>query len=331
MIDFVIAWVDGNDPDWLKEKAKYEPNIDKSTDNTDARYRDWDNLRYWFRAVEKYAPWVRKIHFLTWGHIPSWLDTNNPKLHIVNHKDYIPKEYLPTFNSHTIELNMHRIKGLSEQFVYFNDDMFLTKNVSEDDFFKNGLPLDLFALDAIYFSPDSAGAYNGNDLEIINKHFNKNKQFKKYKFSKYLKLRYGVKNLYRTIVLNKWNWFPGFHYDHLPSSFLKSTLETVWNEEFDILDTTCKDKFRSKRNVNQWLFKYWQLASGKFAPRSKDFGLAFHLKSFPNNNMLKAIKTNKYAMICINDTVKTTDFEKHKESVQKAFKEILPDKSSFER
>ena len=194
MIDFVIAWVDGNDSDWLKEKAKYEPNIDKSTDNTDARYRDWDNLRYWFRAVEKYAPWVRKIHFLTWGHIPSWLDTNNPKLHIVNHKDYIPKEYLPTFNSHTIELNMHRIKGLSEQFVYFNDDMFLTKNVSEDDFFKNGLPLDLFALDAIYFSPDSAGAYNGNDLEIINKHFNKNKQFKKYKFSKYLIRSWEVSN-----------------------------------------------------------------------------------------------------------------------------------------
>lgn len=331
MTDFVIAWVDGNDPDWLAEKAKYDPNSDITNDNTDARYRDWNNLVYWFRAVEKYAPWVRKVHFLTWGHVPSWLDTNNPKIHIVNHKDYIPKEYLPTFNSHTIELNIHKIEDLAEQFVYFNDDMFLTRPVKETDFFRDGLPCDLFALDAIYFAPDSAGAYNGNDLEIINKHFNKNKQFKKFKFNKYLKLRYGIKNLYRTLVLNKWNWFPGFHYDHLPSSFLKETLNTLWNEEFNVLDATCKDKFRSKRNVNQWIFKYWQLASGKFYPRSKNFGLAFHLKGFPNKKMLEAIKTNKYGMICINDTVKTKDFEKHKESVQKAFKEILPEKSSFER
>lgn len=331
-IDFVIAWVDGNDKEWLKEKAKYDPSIDLTQDNIDARYRDWDNLQYWFRAVEKYAPWVNKIYFLTWGHIPKWLNVNHPKLEIVNHKDYIPEEYLPTFNSHTIELNMHRIKGLSEYFVYFNDDMFLTKPVKPTDFFsKDGLPCDSFILDAIYFAPDSAGAYNGNDLEIINKHFNKDKQFKKFKFKKFIKLRYGIKNLYRTIVLMKWHWFPGFHYDHLPSSFLKSTLETVWNLEYEILDTTCKDKFRSKRNVNQWLFKFWQLASGNFEPRSTKFGLVFHLKKHPNKKLQEAIETNKYGMICINDTAKTQNFEEHKEMVINSFTKILPEKSSFEQ
>ena len=230
-IDFVIAWVDGGDPEWLKEKAKYDDTVDITQDAIDARYRDWDNLQYWFRAVEKYAPWVNKIHFLTWGHIPEWLDTSNPKLHIVNHKDYIPAEYLPTFNSHTIELNMHRIPGLSEQFVYFNDDMFLTNYVKETDFFVNGLPCDTFALDAIYFEKNSAGAYNGNDMEIINKHFKKDEMQTKFFWSKWFKLRYGFKNLYRTFVLSKWHWFPGFHYDHLPSSFLKSTLEEVWDKE----------------------------------------------------------------------------------------------------
>lgn len=128
----------------------------------------------------------------------------------------------------------------------------------------------------------------------------------------------------------KWPWFPGFHYDHLPSSFLKSTLETVWDLEYDILDNTCNDKFRSKRNVNQWLFKYWQLASGNFEPRSTKFGLVFHLKGFPNKRLKEAIETNKYGMICINDTVKTKDFDKHKEMVKQSFDKILKEKSNYE-
>ena len=102
-IDFVVTWVDGNDPAWQQEKQKYTAvNADVRVN----RYREWDQLKYWFRAVEKYAPWVNKIHFVTWGHLPEWLDTTNPKLNIVNHKDYIPEEYLPTFSSHTIELHL---------------------------------------------------------------------------------------------------------------------------------------------------------------------------------------------------------------------------------
>lgn len=133
-IDFVIIWVDGNDPAWRAVKNQYVPRP-VGEDDQEVRYRDWDNLQYWFRSVEKYTPWVRKIHFVTWGHLPKWLNVNHPKLHIVNHKDYIPEKYLPTFNSHTIEMNLHRIEGLAEQFVYFNDDMFLLKPVYMEDFF----------------------------------------------------------------------------------------------------------------------------------------------------------------------------------------------------
>ena len=96
-IDFIMTWVDGNDPAWRSERKQF---ADASGLSSDARFRDWNLLRYWFRAVEKYAPWVRKIHFVTWGHLPAWLDTGNPKLHIVKHADFIPSEYLPTFNSH---------------------------------------------------------------------------------------------------------------------------------------------------------------------------------------------------------------------------------------
>ena len=212
-IDFVIIWVDGNDPKWRAVKNQYDPNPEAGEDDQEVRYRDWDNLQYWFRAVEKYTPWVRKIHFVTWGHLPSWLNVNHPKLHIVNHKDYIPEEYLPTFNSHTIEMNLHRIKGLSEQFVYFNDDMFINKPMKPRDFFVHGKPCDTFAMDCIYFGKGSAGPYNGNDMSVINTHFNKKEMLKK-NFTKWFRLRYGIKYLYRTMVLMPWDWFPAFYYHH---------------------------------------------------------------------------------------------------------------------
>lgn len=126
-IDFVLIWVDDKDPKWIAEKNKYKSNdiqINVQSDS-EVRYRDWDNLKYWFRAVEKYAPWVRKVHFVTCGQKPTWLNENNPKLRLVNHSDYIDEKYLPTFSSHVIELNLHKIPGLSERFVYFNDDTFI--------------------------------------------------------------------------------------------------------------------------------------------------------------------------------------------------------------
>lgn len=166
-IDFVIPWVDGSDPEWIKEKNRYLPSA-ANGDDSPVRYRDWDNLRYWFRGVEKNAPWVNRIHFVTWGHILKLLNVNHPKLHIVRHSDYIPSKYLPTFNSHTIELNFHRIPGLADQFVYFNDDIFIMKPMRSQDFFCKSLPCDTFALNCIFFGFDSVGHIHGADVETIN-------------------------------------------------------------------------------------------------------------------------------------------------------------------
>jgi hypothetical protein len=125
-IDFVLTWVDGSDPVWQAERAKYDTS---GITGNNAHYRDWGTLKYWFRSVERFAPWVRKIHFVTCGQVPEWMNTEHPKLNLVNHADYIPAEYLPTFSANPIELNFHRIAGLSEQFVYFNDDTFLSSPV----------------------------------------------------------------------------------------------------------------------------------------------------------------------------------------------------------
>ena len=327
-IDFVIIWVDGNDPSWIEEKNKYDTSINKG-DKRDVRFRSWDNLQYWFRGVEKFAPWVNNIYFVTWGHVPEWLDQSNPKLHVINHKDYIPKEYLPTFNANTIELNLHRIKGLSEQFVYFNDDMFITDYVKPTDFFKNGKPLDVFGLNCIYFGKNSAGFFNGNDIELINTYFDKKNSMKQ-NFFKWFSFKNGYKNIIRTCMLLLWPWFPGFYYSHLPSNFLKSTYEKVWELEGEVLHATCTDRFRTKSNVNQWLIKFWQLASGNFIVGSSKVGKCFHIKPSNFQSLLEAIACGKYKMLCVNDTVETEDFDKQKAQVIMAFEKLLPEKSKFE-
>ena len=89
-IDIVVPWLDDSDPAWIKQKSEYTSS--KYEDSNTNRFRDWGFLPYWFRGVEKYMPWVRTIHFITWGHLPKWLNTGHEKLHIVNHKDYIPEK-----------------------------------------------------------------------------------------------------------------------------------------------------------------------------------------------------------------------------------------------
>ena len=148
-IDFVVPWVDSNDPEWIKSYNHYRP--EKPIQDM-ARFRDWGIFRYWFRAVERYAPWVNKVFLITNGKFPEWINPSCEKLVLVKHSDYIPQKYLPTFNSKTIELNLGRIDDLSEHFVYFNDDTFICAPITPDYFFKDGLPCD-YNFESIYRNP----------------------------------------------------------------------------------------------------------------------------------------------------------------------------------
>lgn len=135
-IDVVIPWVDGSDPQWRARKNALREKLDlpQDSNSSDVRYRDWNLLPYLFRGIEEYAPWVRKVFLITDHQVPSWLDQNCPKLQLIYHEDYIPQEYLPTFSSHTIELNLHRIADLSEHFIYMNDDTFIMNPVKPEFF-----------------------------------------------------------------------------------------------------------------------------------------------------------------------------------------------------
>lgn len=204
-IDFVIIWVDGNDINWQKERQKYKP--DRNTDSSIVRYRDWENLKYWFRGVEKFAPWVNSVFFVTNGQIPEWLNIENPKLKFVKHSDYMREEYLPTFNANPIELNLANIKELSQKFVYFNDDMFLISPVKQQDFFKNGLPCDTAVVTPFVTMDNSVSNHMVlNDYECINRNFDFHRVIKN-DFFKWFNYKYGFKNI-RTAMMLPFKKFP---------------------------------------------------------------------------------------------------------------------------
>lgn len=336
IIDFVIPWVDGNDVEWQKEKAKYDTSKNITVNNTNERYRDWDNLQYWFRAVEKYAPWVHKIYFITWGHIPKWLNTDNPKLVIVNHKDYIPEEYLPTFSANPIELNFHRIKSLTEQFVYFNDDMFLVNPTKPTDFFKNGKPCDSAILN-VHCPNKVESIYDMqiNNVRIINSHFDMKKNMREHK-SNWFNHKYSLFHNAQNLVFSSCRRYPGFQPLHVCNAFLKRTYKEVWAKEFEALDMTSRRKFRSPLDVNQWLFKDWQIASNNFIPSNKSkISKALYISTFSKEERVKQVKkvffSRKYKFTCINDGNLGDEFESTKEAINGLFKKKFPEKSSFEK
>lgn len=330
-IDFVVLWVDGNDPVWQAEKAKYQGRtLDDS--NSANRFRDWGLMPYWFRAVEKFTPWVRKIHFVTCGHVPAFLDLEHPKLHHVKHTDFLPPEVLPTFSSHALEMNMHQIPGLAEHFVYFNDDMFLLRPMPETAFFRDGLPCTYGGEYPIELVGEIGIWQHAavNDLGVINAHFDKRTQVKQFG-GKYANRIYRWQDNIRTRAVERLfpDYFTGFRNLHAPAAYRKSTFEAVWNAEPELLRRTTGHRFRSADDVNQWVCLWWQIASGQFAPFNTDNVVASADES-TIGELCRIIHTQSHDMLCINDPEKSVDFEALSARLRGAFVEILPEKSEFE-
>jgi hypothetical protein len=144
-VDVVYTWVDGSDPDWLARKRAAWSHVDAGSLSELAanasRYLSRDELRYSLRSLEMYASWVRKIYIVTDDQVPPWLNRDHPKISLVSHREIFNwPDALPTFNSHAIEANLHHIEGLSEHYLYLNDDVFFGRPVSPEMFFLgNGL------------------------------------------------------------------------------------------------------------------------------------------------------------------------------------------------
>ena len=132
-MDIVITYVNGLDPVWQKEYSEFT-----KTPILEKRFRDWGTLKYLFRGIEKNMPFIRKVHLVVSGEsqVPEWLNRN--EVNVVLHKDIIPEQLLPTFNCNPIEMHLHNIEDLDEEYLYFNDDIFPLKECKATDFFREG-------------------------------------------------------------------------------------------------------------------------------------------------------------------------------------------------
>ena len=148
-IDAVILWVDGNDP---LHQEKMKPFLSKDhkfkDENFRTRFDQVEEIEYAIKSILKFAPYVRRIFLVTDNQIPQFLKNENAnnefeKVEIVDHKEIFKgfEEFLPIFNSNSIETMIFKIPDLAEHFIYFNDDIFLINETDPTDFFKNGHPI----------------------------------------------------------------------------------------------------------------------------------------------------------------------------------------------
>lgn len=306
-IDVVYTWVD--DENYIISK-QYTPttNINKDSDSKN-RYTDHDELKYSLRSVEKYAPWVRKIYIVTdRRRKPKWLDHKHPKIQMIDHKDiFVNKNDLPTFNSQAIESNLDNIPGLSEYFIYLNDDMMFGNNVDRSDFFtkdnklivsegknyvKEGEP-DLN--EKAYFS-----AWK-NNIKILNKLFER----KRYK-------ELG----HQAAIIKK-------------SSITK--LKNMYSKEFN---ETSKSRFRNINNIAPIGLVLFYLMNTKEAEQKEINGENIHV----SNNIVKNKKQYDYVLkkrpkfLCVQDEIMidTKEIQKNLEDLEDFFEKYFPNKSSFE-
>lgn len=308
-IDLVYMWVDGSDPKWqAKRNAFAGETVKESSANCKGRYTNNDELKYSLRSVEMYAPWIRKIFIVTDDQIPEWLDLSNPKIKMVDHKDIMPEICLPSFNSTVIEHFLYKIPGLSERFLFSNDDMFLNKPVSPDTFYaEDGLPIIRITHSRL------------RDVFL---------QFKK-KF-----LGIPVKNYVQTVrnsaklVEKKFGHFYDAKPHHNIDSYLKSYCEHVeqmFNYEISL---TLSHHLRNPTDLQRSLYTFAALAENRCHPVhvTQKTSFRFHIQKQSHYDKLKRYDP---VFFCMNDSEYADDEDRRR--VKEFLAGRFPEKSGFEK
>jgi len=327
-IDFVVTWVDMNDPKWQRDFSAHSGRIDnRKNEVTEARFRDHGMLKFWFRGVEKFAPWVRKVHFVTSRQKPEWLNAGHPKLQLVNHEDYIPNQFLPCYNSNVLEIYMHRIPGLSEHFVYFNDDFFIIDKVTENRFFTGGLPNDIAAF-RFNLGFSLWNKCLKNNIDIINRRFDK-KEVMERDHDKWFNKKYGKKSRL-TNLLRPYHKFITLRTPHNAQPYTKTTFEEIWEYAGKEMTGMSVHRFRSPQDYTLELFRTWQICRSNFVPYNTYDNTKMFPLVFKSRQAIKAIQEQSYILVCINDSEYITNYNQTMQDIRSAFESILPEKSSFE-
>ncbi len=309
-VDVVYTWVDGNDPKWKSKKDASMGKPGSSQGNfhaeavSDSRFMSRDELKYSLRSIALFAPWVRNIYIVTDAQVPNWLDTGNPRIRIVDHKEIMKSENLPTFNSNAIISNIHHIPGLSEHFIFFNDDVMLGQRVSKSDFFTpSGI--------ALVSRSNNRRPFGDPSLDY-GPHFNITRNIRRI-----LEDHFGV-TISRAIK-------------HTPHPLIKSVMyemEELFESEFE---KTSGSKFRHHEDiVADQLHHYYAQIIGKAVPGTMTYNYINILNDqFINVMRDTLVKRNRKAF-CINDAPEPGATPIPEWEVMNFFNTYFPKKSEFE-
>ena len=335
-VDIVYTWVDGGDKKWLSKKEstlnKYGV-FHKSPDiSGEKRFTNKEELKYSLRSIEKYCPWVRNVYLVTDDQIPHWLNYNKNNLKIVDHKDlFCNNSHLPTFNSNVIEMGLHHIKGLSDSFLSFNDDVFVGRPTNKSDFFyEDSLPK----------------LYVGKPLSKI-----KLRIRLRFPFLKKMNAHAWAISNSRRLIFEKYNLLINQSLRHSVKSLNKKYLyeiEALFSKQYN---NTLQNQFRDSSDI--WimaLHAYYLIAIGESTPlyvqkiRKSDFrnkislllngklDYAYICLNWPHNkikNCLRYIKKYTPLTFCLNDW--PSDDWPDDKIIIKFLNDMFPKKSSYEK
>ncbi len=308
-IDLVYLWVDGSDPRWLvKHNACIGKTEERSTVNCKGRYADNDELKYSLRSVEMYAPWVRKIFIVTDEQVPSWLDTSNPRIRVVDHKEIMPEVCLPCFNATVIEHFLWNIPGLSEHFLFANDDMLINRSLSP----------------SFFFADDGLPVIRLNHSGLRNFYLAFKKKFLGIKFKNYVQIVYNAAKLVET----KYGVFYGCKTHHNIDAYLKSDYQRIEEMFKEEIEPTLGNHVRSENDIQRSLYAYVAMAEKRCHPVYVDrkTSFRFHIQNMKHYKMLEEYNP---MLFCMNDSEYATDDDRRK--VTEFLKQRFPDKSEFEK
>lgn len=282
-IDIVYTWVDGSDVLWRSKRSEAaRENKDArliETANVEGRFRDNGELWYSLRALEAYFPDHGQIFLVTDNQKPAWIG-QFPCVTVIDHTDILDPDGLPTFSSMNIEACLHRIDGLSEYYLYFNDDVFLCRNVTEEDFFSgNGV---IFNASETEVPENAEGSERYTDIQAAAQ-----------------SIKWLGSQGYSKIVRN----LPG----HAPMPVIKSTMIEMEQVFPGLFRKARREKFRCRGSFSLLsdLYYRWMIATGRgqvvvgssvyFETGSPDFERS--LRAFE-----KRSRNSPVFSFCINDT-----------------------------
>lgn len=340
-IDFVLPWVNGNDPKWRNLKKSYLPKRDGDS-NSDARFRDFDTLRFVLRSIERNCPWYNKIYLITEGHIPEWLNINHKKIKHITHSElYFDSSDLPVFNSSSIEMNLPNIKELSDKFVYLNDDLIIMNKLDTTRFFKNDLPVDFIShgwlarkkLFRKIKNTDTWINSLNNNLDLINSNLPPKKLDNSFLFDKSYPFLTKLSNFLCKYIYKRYLWLEHWHH---PQPYKKKTLLDVYNRFNSHMALCSKNRFRNNNDLTQYIYRYWHLANGYFYPEKNNDAIIANIDSIKTlNRLIKTFnnKKNNTNFICFNDSIKMddTEYDKVKMALSSFLYSYFPNPASFEK